>query len=65
MTGGGRLNYEGSKNYLKKITQDVAMMDSLEFVLCLEAIAGEHLYLHLSQKTNEEKIIRLYKVIIY
>lgn len=60
LTGGGRLNYEGAKYWLDKL--DHQILDNLEFVLCLEALAGEHLYLHISQKTTDEKIIRLYKV---
>eukprot|EP01102_Stenamoeba_stenopodia_P015823 TRINITY_DN5460_c0_g1_i1.p1 TRINITY_DN5460_c0_g1~~TRINITY_DN5460_c0_g1_i1.p1 ORF type:complete len:609 (-),score=165.31 TRINITY_DN5460_c0_g1_i1:53-1780(-) len=65
ITGGGRLNYAGSKNWLN--TLDPRVLENLEFVLCLDTIGGvsssspDSLYLHMSRSLKDEKISRFYQ----
>jgi len=59
LTSGGRLGYEGSRNWLKNMNPETR--NSLQMVLCLENIAGQELSIHIPQKTNDEHIIRLFK----
>jgi hypothetical protein len=56
LSGGGRLNYAGTNNWVNRLGNEV--LDNLEFVLCLETISTENLYLHISKKTQD---VRLYK----
>lgn len=54
LTGGGRLNYVGTKAWLRNM--DLRIKDKIDFVLCLDRLAtAEQLYLHVSKlpKTNE------------
>ena len=59
LTSGGRLNYEGSRHWIQKLDQKT--LDHLQFVLCLESIASEKLYMHVSQKYTDDNVIRLFK----
>jgi hypothetical protein len=59
LTSGGRLNYEGARNWLAKL--DHKTLDNLQFVLCLESLASDKLYLHVSEKSTDENVIRLFK----
>lgn len=63
ITGGGRLNYAGSKNWLN--TLDPRVLENLEFVLCLDTIGsvsnGDTLFLHMSRSLKDEKINRFYQ----
>jgi hypothetical protein len=59
LTGGGRLGYEGAKQFVKQLQTNTK--NAIQFVLCLENIAGETLNMHISQKTNDEQVVRLYK----
>eukprot|EP00761_Pharyngomonas_kirbyi_P001409 gb/GECH01001413.1/.p1 GENE.gb/GECH01001413.1/~~gb/GECH01001413.1/.p1 ORF type:complete len:594 (+),score=143.80 gb/GECH01001413.1/:1-1782(+) len=77
LTGGGRLNYAGAQHWTRGGSRrsngggddDVSEMSPFEqglaenvaFALCLEALSGDHLYLHVSQKTKDEDILRLYQ----
>jgi hypothetical protein len=50
LTGAGHINYAGTKGWLQKV--DPRILDSLQFVLCLDSIAAkdkEKLYLHVSR----------------
>jgi hypothetical protein len=60
LTSGGRFNYQGTKHWLKKIP--VSLLDSLDFSLCLEGLMGKELFLHISKKTENKEIIRLYQI---
>ena len=66
ITGGGRLNYAGSKNWLN--TLDPRVLENLEFVLCLDTIGsvsnGDTLFLHMSRSLKDEKINRFYQVLV-
>lgn len=59
LTGGGSVGFDGSKQWVKKM--DNNLYENLDFVLALDAMAGEKLYLHISEKTKNDHIIRLYK----
>ena len=60
LTSGGRFNYQGTKNWMKKLP--LSFLESLEFSLCLEGLLGKNLFLHLSKKTENKEIVRLYKI---
>lgn len=59
LTSAGRLGYEGSRNWLKNLSPSIR--NNLLFVLCLENIAGSKLNIHITQKTNDENVVRLFK----
>lgn len=54
LTQGKDLNFEGTKNWMKKI------LGKIEFTLCLDELDGSDLYLYLSEKTSE-KVMKLLK----
>jgi hypothetical protein len=61
LTGAGRMNYAGTKHWLKSI--DTRILESLEFVLCLNAIGnGQNLYLHVSKNAKTDEIKQLHQV---
>ena len=60
LTGGGRLNYYGTRQWLH--TAAPAVLDTVEFALCIESIARETLYLHVSRKPKDPSIKHLYDV---
>jgi len=57
LSGAGMLNYSGTKDWLSKA--DPAIIDSLDFVLCLDSLAGnggavnDKLYLHSSKPIKD------------
>jgi len=71
LTAGGPLNFAGSEHWLD--TVDMRVLETLEFVLCLDSIAGsggslaeeegeggEGLFLHISRPPKEDAIKSLY-----
>eukprot|EP01080_Neovahlkampfia_damariscottae_P009394 gene9394-1605_t len=60
LTSGGRFNYQGAKHWLKKVP--IALLDSIEFSLCLEGLIGRKLFLHISKKTENKEIVKLYQI---
>jgi Zn-dependent M28 family amino/carboxypeptidase len=65
LTSGGALNYEGTQHFINNL--DSTVSDNLQYVLCLDTIAGSHdMNMHVSRfpKENDEHGQRLYKVSI-
>lgn len=60
LSGGGRLNYAGTRQWVQSQT-DLRRLDNIEVVLCLDSIAGDHLYMHVSKKNTEENVLQLYQ----
>jgi len=54
LTGADRMNFIGVKQWLK--TADKKLLESLKFVLCLEAIGASDLYLHVSKNLSSPEM---------
>jgi Zn-dependent M28 family amino/carboxypeptidase len=66
LTSGGNLNFEGTQQFIN--TLDASIQDNLQYVLCLDSLAGgPDLYLHASRfpKEHEENARKLHRVNIY
>jgi hypothetical protein len=59
LTSGGRLNYEGARHWIQKL--DHKTLDHLQFVLCLESLGSDQLFMHVAQKSTDENVIRLFR----
>jgi len=60
LTGGGRINFDGTRNWLAK--SDSRLLDSVEFALCLDTIANEEkLFLHASKIPKEGNLVKLFE----
>ncbi|XP_053555624.1 nicalin-1-like [Bombina bombina] len=57
LTGGGKLNYEGSKRWIEKHldqSETSLLQDNVAFVICLDTLAnGNSLHLHVSKPPQE------------
>ncbi|KAL9643280.1 hypothetical protein ABK040_014736 [Willaertia magna] len=62
LTGGSKLGFSGTKHWINHV--DSKLFSQLEFVLCLDTITSNQLYLHIAEKTNNKNIINLYKHLI-
>jgi hypothetical protein len=61
LTGAGYMNYAGTKDWLQ--TVDSRILDSLQFVLCLDSIGAmnkEKLYLHVSRPPRAAAVKQIY-----
>ena len=54
LTAGGHMNYAGARDWLEML--DVSLMDSIDFVICLENLdaATNELHLHHSKNPNDK-----------
>lgn len=60
LTGAGTFKYAGTSNWLE--TADSRMLDTVDFAICLEALAfgKEGLYFHTSKPAKDESISKVY-----
>lgn len=60
LTGAGRLNFAGTKRWLR--TVELSVLESLEFALCLESLGSlnDPLYLHVSKNPRTPEIRTIY-----
>jgi hypothetical protein len=71
ITGGSRLNFAGSRNWLN--TVEPRVLESLEFVLCLDTILGAStdkngsspLFLHVSRSPKDATIANFHQVGVF
>ena len=59
LTAGGHMNYAGARDWLEML--DVSLMDSIDFVICLENLdaATNELHLHHSKNPNDKIMKRI------
>ena len=57
LSGGGKLNYLASKTWLERRLQsdspESAMLNEVEFVLCLDSIGKDGMHFHVSKQPKE------------
>jgi len=59
LTSAGSLNYVGTSKWLDE-RSNAGVLDSVEFALCLDSLAGSELYLHVSRPPKEPATQKIY-----